>query len=110
MDIGVKYRCIDETEYNKERKEFYLSQTEDYIARQSTSQVTLRNCSQEASFSAQFYILSEQTLNKSGMHIFKISQKKKNPTRPQWVNMTFVPGREGSSIGVPGRGTFNPSF
>ena len=30
MDIGVKYRCIDETEYNKERKEFYLSQTEDY--------------------------------------------------------------------------------
>ena len=30
MDIAVKCRCIDENEYNKETKEFYLSQTEDY--------------------------------------------------------------------------------
>lgn len=62
---------------NKNKEEFYLSQTENYIAWQSTSQVTLRNCSQEAWFSAQFSVLSEQSLNKSGIHIFKISKKEK---------------------------------
>ena len=37
------------------------------------SQMTLRNCSREAGFSARFYILAEQrTLNKSGLDFFKV--------------------------------------
>ena len=47
-------------------------------------QIPLRNCSREARFPAQFYILWEQrTLNKSGIHSFKVSKKKKKKERKE---------------------------
>ena len=46
-------------------------------AQKTASQITLRNCSEETWFSAQFYILSKQrTSNKSGIHSFRVSKKK----------------------------------
>ena len=55
------------------------------IAWETAFQVTLRNCSREVWFLAQYYILSEQrTLNKSGIYPFKVSkQNPQNQTNKQ---------------------------
>lgn len=61
---------------NKNRKEFYLNQTEGYSLGNNLS-VTLRSCAGEAWFSSQFYIFSEQRTIKqqhAGVHSFKISK------------------------------------
>ena len=51
----------------------------------------------EVWFSAEFNMLSKQrTLNKSGIHSFKVSKKKNNNNRSaptQGVSMTLAPGK-----------------
>ena len=66
------------------REEFYMSETKDY---------STEDCSREAGFSAQFYVLSEQRpLNKAGMHFSEVS-KKTRPARTQRVSMGLAPGK-----------------
>ena len=62
------------------------------IVWKTASQITLRNCSRKAWFSAQFYVLSEQrTSNQSGIHFFKISKTRSAST--QRVSMALAPGK-----------------
>ena len=77
--------------------------------------ITPRNCSREAGFSAQFYVLSEQRIsNKSRMHAFKASRK----TDEHFHSKSVWPGRLGresyhqrrTSTGVAGREAFNLYF
>lgn len=50
---------------------------------------------QKSIFSAQFNMLSKQrTLNKSGIHSFKVSRKKKPDQRTQGVMRALAPGKE----------------
>ena len=66
------------------------------IAQKPASQISLRNFSGEAGFSAQFYVLSEQrTFNKSGRHFFKVS--KNRPAHTQRVSMALAPEKGGLS-------------
>lgn len=77
--------------------------------------ITLRNCSREAGFSGQFYVLSEQrTSNKSRMHSFKASIKTDEhfPSKSVWPGHL---GREShhqrrTRTGVSGREAFNLYF
>ena len=80
------------------------------------SQITLRNCSKETGFSAQFYILSEQrTLNKAGIHFFKVSETKPDQHRHSESAWPWHLGKESyhqrsTSMGAPGREAFNLYF
>ena len=77
--------------------------------------ITLKNCSREAGFSGQFYVLSEQrTSNKSRMHSFKASIKTDEhfPSKSVWPGHL---GREShhqrrTRTGVSGREAFNLYF
>lgn len=58
------------------------------------SQITLRNYYRETWLSAQFYLLLEQrTLNKSGVHFFKVKRKEKEnrPGLTQQVRVALAP-------------------
>ena len=78
--------------YNRKIKSYYLSQT---IGWKTASQITLRNCSREAWFSAQFFVLlGQRTSNKSARHSFKI--EKKTPTDQQEHSDSWPCAWEGS--------------
>ena len=52
------------------------------VAQKTACQITQRNCSREAEFSAQFSVLSEQRTSKeSGRHFFKVSKNRLARTR-----------------------------
>ena len=72
--------------------------------------MTLRNCSGEAGFSAQFYILSEQrTLNKLGLHFFNV----KITDQPVHIDSAWPwflrreSYHQRASTDIPGRKAFN---
>ena len=76
--------------YNRKIKSYYLSQT---IGWKTASQITLRNCSREAWFSAQFFVLlGQRTSNKSARHSFKIEKKPQQISR-NTVTHGLVPGK-----------------
>ena len=81
------------------------------VAGEIASQIALRNCSKEAWFSAQFYVLSEQRkLNMTGIHSFKISKKTDHQLHRQSV-WPWLLGREpyhlrSTSANMPGREAF----
>ena len=81
-------------------------------AQKPVSQITLRSCSREAWFPAQFYVWPEQkTSHKSRIYSLKISKIKSVHT--QRVSMALAPGRgsliieKNTSIGAPEREAFN---
>lgn len=62
------------------------------VARKTACQITQRNCSGEAGFSAQFSVLSEQrTSNDSGRHSFKVS--KNRPERTRGFSVALATGK-----------------
>ena len=64
------------------------------LALKPVLQIILRNCSGEAGFSAQFYILPEQrTLNKVGTHVFKFSEKQTSVSTRSTYSMVLAPGK-----------------
>ena len=82
------------------------------IAQKTASQITLKNHSRETSFSAQFYILSEQrTSKKSGRHTFKVSKKQTSMYPANQYDLSTWEGKlitEGvTSTGIPGREAFH---
>ena len=78
--------------HHRNRKSFIWAKLR-AIAQKMASQMILRNCSGDAWFSAQFYILSEQrTSSKSGIHSFRFSRIQ---IGRYTVNMALVPGKGG---------------
>ena len=85
---------------NRERKEFHLNQTKGYSLEASFSDNGV-TASEKQRFQ-QFYVLSEQrTSDKSGIHPFKVSKRKKD-TSLYLVSQCSLATWEGSLVrGVP---------
>ena len=83
---------------------------------ETAPQITLRNCSRETGFWAQFYVLSEHRIsNKSGRRSFRVPSQKKN--RVNRVSQYGLGARERSlitegvtSMGIPGREAYHLHF
>ena len=83
------------------------------VTQDTATQITLKNCSGEAWFSIQFYILSEQRISNksSGIHSFNLKKKADQHLHSKLV-WSWHLGRESyhqrsSSIGVLGREALN---